>query len=416
MRVGFWLAIAAVGCGLGSTVSNVCAGDWPQILGPRRNGVAENERLIDTLPASGLARVWEHEVGSAFAGPAVVAGRLYLFSRHGDEEVLEARETAKGTVVWRAKFPTAYQPTINPEGGPLCVPVVTDDKVIVFGADGNLHCVGREKGQPLWSRDTKKDFQAPRGYFGAGSSPLVLDGRVVVNVGGRSNAGVVAFDLKTGDTVWQKGNDLASYASPIVTTTDGVVTVIAITRLHVVGLDPVTGQERFRFPFGDRGPTVNAANPLVVKQHLFVTASYGIGAVSAKLTKQSAEQVWANDDTLSSQYSTPVSDGTLVFGIHGRQDVGSASLRCLDPMAGKVRWSENDFGTASLILADGKLLLLKTDGEFVLAKAQADRFVSLGRSRLFTDTVRPLPALSNGYLYARDTKHLRCFNLAKTQP
>src|SRR5262249_1250551 len=144
-------------------------------------------------------------------------------------------------------------------------------------------------------------------------------------------------------------------------------TVIFVTRLNCVGIDPQTGNVRFSFPFGKRGPTVNAATPLVFDDQLFLSASYGIGALLAKVSPTGEKTIWQNDDTMSSQYTTCVFVDGFLYGTHGREDVGDGELRCIEAKSGRVCWSVPNFGIANPILAGDKLLLLKIDGNLALA-------------------------------------------------
>lgn len=388
------------------------AGDWPQILGPTRDGVAVKERLVDKFAASGPKTVWQRPVGSGFAGVAVAAGKVILFHRVDDDEWIEAMDTATGEVLWKTDFPSQYGGGISEDSGPRCVPLIHRGNVYVFGAAGNLHSVTLDKGTKRWSRAANKEFGAPDGYFGAGSTPIIEGDKLLVNVGARG-AGIVAFSLDDGSTVWQATSEQASYSSPVTATFDGVRQVVFITRLSTLSLDPETGKVHFQFPFGQRGPTVNAASPLVIDHGVFVSASYGIGAAFAKIGPKgdSAEIVWSNDSVMSSQYSTCVLHDGALFGVDGRQDGGPTRLRCFDPLTGKVHWTKEDFGVATLILADGKLVALKTDGQLVLVAASTKKYTPLGTASLFRDTVRALPALSNGLLYARDTKALKCVQI-----
>jgi outer membrane protein assembly factor BamB len=405
-----WLAWALI-----ALLGNVAAaGDWPQILGPQRNGIATDEKLTDRLPAAGPAVAWQKPVGSGLAGVAVVGGKLVLFHRQGEAEVVECLDAKSGKPHWKQSFPTRYVSTISPDDGPRCVPVVDGERVFVFGAGGGLHALSLSDGKKLWSHDCAEEFQAPEGYFGAGSTPIVEGQKLLVNVGGaRNGAGVVAFDTASGKVVWKATDEQASYSSPVAATVDGVRHVIFATRLSALSLDPENGKVRFQFPFGARGPTVNAANPVVLDGHLFLTASYGVGAVWAKIGKTSAQTIWKNDSTLSSQYPTPIAHGGHLYGIDGRQDVGVARLRCIDPRTGKVLWSEEDFGMATLILADGKLVIVKSDGDLVLARPSPERFEKLAAARISDSTHRALPALAGGLLYVRDESTLRCLDLTR---
>jgi outer membrane protein assembly factor BamB len=389
------------------------AGDWPQILGPHRDGRAEGEQLIVWAPA-GPETLWQTAVGRGFAGVAVSGGRLVLFHRLGGDLVAEARDAVTGKPQWKVTFPTKYASAISSDDGPRCVPLIHEQSVYLLGPGGELACVALDTGKQLWFRQIYQDFKAPDGYFGAGSSPLVEAGKLLLNVGGSGGAGLVALSLADGKTLWKATDEAASYSSPVVATIGDVRHVVFVTRLNVVSVDPQTGAERFRFPFGSRGPTVNAANPLILGDHLFVSASYGVGARWAKIGARQATKVWESDDVMSSQYTTCVENDGYLYGIDGRQDVGVARLRCIDPSSGKVQWTEEGFGTGNLILADGKLLIVKTDGDLVLAEPSPQRYRQLASAKLSDTTVQALAALSGGRLYVRDTKTLKCLLVGKT--
>ena len=401
------------------------AGDWPQILGPDRNAAAVAEHLAGAWPGSGLKTLWQRDVGRGFAGISVGQGTAILFHRIGDREIVEALHAATGALVWKSAFPATYVPTISDDDGPSAVPIISQGRVYVCGAAGNLRCLDVKTGAVVWERDTYEDFNSkrefhgepPQGYFGVASSPILEGDKLIVNVGGDTReAGIVAFAAATGRTVWKATRERSSYSSPIAVTVAGVRHVIFVTRLNVVSLDPDSGKVRFQFPFGRVGPTVNAASPVVFDGRLFVTASYGIGSVFARVAADRAEVLWRDPDILASQYTTCVESGGYLYGIHGRQDGPPAELRCIDPIARKILWAQPSFGYATLIKADGKLLILTTDGTLVLAALNPAKYEELARTRLSDDTTRALPALAEGLLYVRDSKVLRCVDLRPGKP
>jgi outer membrane protein assembly factor BamB len=389
------------------------AGDWPQILGPQRNGhAAKDERLSDTWPADGPKVVWERKVGRGFAAVSVAGGKAVLFHREADEQVVEGVDAVTGKRLWRHALPTRYVSTISEDDGPRATPVIHQGRVFCLGADGELFCVDLDSGKELWIRHLTADFTIPESYFGAGSTPIVEDGKLLANVGGRGGAGIVAFRLDDGKTVWKTNEDPASYSAPIVATVGGVRHAICITRYHVVSLDPADGKERFRFAFGKRGPTVNAAVPLVCDGNLFVTASYGIGSVMAKIEKDKAPEIWSGGDAMASQYTTCVYLDGVLYGTDGRADQPPAHLRAIDAKTGRVLWSEDEFGVAHVIAADGKLLALKEDGTLVLFKPSKENFAALATAKVLEGTTRAIPALGGGKLYVRDVGLLKCLHLA----
>ncbi|MGD9723064.1 MAG: PQQ-binding-like beta-propeller repeat protein [Pirellulales bacterium] len=389
------------------------AGDWPQILGPHRSGLADGEQLAETWPADGPKLEWQHAVGNGFAGAAVLGSRAVVFHRLGGELLGEGLDPTTGKVLWKVAFPTNYSSQVSYDDGPRCVPLLHEGRAFLLGPAGELQCVDLATGKKLWYRNLYQEFDAPDGYFGAGSSPILEGGKLLINVGGQDGAGIVALSPADGKTIWKSTDEAASYSSPTAATLDNVRHVMFVTRLNVVSIDPANGKVRFRFPFGARGPTVNAANPLILGDHLFVSASYGVGAKWAKIGAQAATTEWESDDVMSSQYTTCVESGGFLYGIDGRQDVGVARLRCVDPRQGKVLWTKEGFGTGSLILADGKLVILSTEGVLTLANPSPQEFQPLATARLFDSTVQALPALASGRLLARDTKTLKCFRVGK---
>lgn len=393
------------------------AGDWPQILGPYRNGHIRGESLAKSWPEGGPITKWQRTVGSGFAGLAISQNVAILFHRVGDQETVEALEAQTGKVLWKQSIPVNYRGTFNPNDGPIAVPLIYNNRVYVYGISGKLQCLDFKTGKQIWMRDTHKDYQVGEGYFGVGSTPIIVENKLIVNVGGkRKNAGIVAFSLDKGITLWQTMQDDASYSSPVSAFLHGRYYAIFITRLHLVGVDPRNGNVLFQFPFGKRGPTVNGANPVVVGKYIFATASYGVGGLWVQTERDSASEVWRNGQIMSSQYTTPVEYGGTLIGIDGRQDIGSSRLLCFDPKSKKVLWSKDDFGYATLIEADDKLIIMKSDGTLVLAEASQEKYKELARAQVLNSTTRALPALSNGLLFVRSEKTLKCLQLKSDNP
>lgn len=390
------------------------AGDWPQILGPQRSGIAEAETLAASWPEGGPPVVWKQPVGQGSAGVAVAGNTLMLFHRLEDREVVAALDARTGEAKWTKSYPTTFVSQVGSDDGPLCVPTIVGERVVTFGPQGVLSQWSLADGTLHWQRKTHEDFDAREGYFGAGSTPLVEGDRVIVNVGGaKAGAGIVAFDLRTGRDLWTATQERANYSAPTAATLGGRRIVLCVTRMLCVGLDPQTGEVLFEIPFGRGGPTVNAATPVVMGDEFFLTASYGVGAVLARVTRSGVEEVWRKSDVMSSQYTTPVAHEGLLYGIDGRDDIPPANLRCIDPRSGKVLWSEDNYGYATLVRAGDKLIVVTTDGELVLAAANPKKYEQLSRHQLTSDTLRALPALASGRLYVRDNSTLYCVDVGE---
>ena len=410
--VPFSIRLFAIGMPL-YTTSLLVAGDWPQILGPRRTAIASaDERIRTNWRSGGPPLLWQRQVGDGFAGVAVAADRVVLFHRVDGREIVEAMDAASGNRLWDYGYATDYRCSYASDSGPRCVPLIHDGRVYLHGAAGRLSCVALDTGKLRWQRETKQDFRFPEGYFGQGSSPLIEDQALLVNVGGRGGSGIVAFHVDTGDTLWRATDERASYSSPVSTTVDDVKHVLFITRFNVLSMDPRTGAIRFQFPFGKRGPTVNAANPVVIGRQVFLTSAYGVGAALLRIEADRAAMVWRKPEVMSSQYCTGVVHDGVLYGFDGRDDTGPRRLSAIDPIRGRIYWSKDDFGYGSVIRVGETLALQTSSGELVLAKATPERYTEFARARLMDSTTRALPALSNGRYFVRDTETLKCFELA----
>lgn len=388
---GFWL--------LASSAAQ--AGDWPQILGPSRNGQASGEKLAATWPKGGPKQLWAAKLGSGYAGPAVVGNRVIVFHRAQGKELVESLDRATGQSQWKAAFEATYRPGIDPDDGPRCVPLVAGEQVFVFGAAGDLRAVSLQ-GETQWERHLYEDYGGKEGYFGAGATPILVGGALLVNVGGEG-AGIVALDPKSGKTLWKASDEGASYSSPAALKVGTNEQAVFITQMNCVLADPATGKVTKLFAFGRSGPTVNGATPLVLGGKLFVTSSYGVGAQLASLDGATAKSVWANDESLTSQYATPVEHQGFLYGTHGREDQNQRfnELRCVEAATGKVRWRQADYGVAHVILAGDKLLIVGVGGRLALAKANPAKYEELAAHQLVSGVTRALPALSGGRLYVR---------------
>ena len=388
------------------------ADDWPQYFGAGRDGVYRGTPIADAWPAGGPKVLWKKPVGEGFSGPVVSAGKLILHHRVAAEEVVEAMDIKTGATQWRYAYPTNYRDDFGFDEGPRAVPVIADGLVYTFGAQGQLHAVGLLDGKKRWSEDTTTKYRVAKGFFGAAGSPLVEDGRVIANVGGKG-AGIVAFDAASGKVLWAATDDEASYSSGVGATFGGKRLAVFLTRSNLLGLDPATGAIVFRRPWRARNASsVNAASPVVVGDLVFVSAEYGPGAGVLRLEGSNLVDVWTGLDSLTNHYATAVHLNGILYGYHGRQEFGPA-LRAVELRTGRVRWSQDQFRAGSIMLAGSRLLIMREGGELILADATPDAFKPLARAQVLPAVVRAFPALSNGILYVRNENTLVALDLRK---
>ena len=276
--------------GLTLTAGAASAADWPQFLGPTRDGVSTEIVAPWTAPPKVL---WRQPLGEAHSSPVVAGGIVYAFFKpaNKNEDALAAFKADTGDNLWTKSYPrAAFTPPFG--NGPRGTPAVDGGRVYTLGNTGVLACWDAKSGDVVWKVETLADFAAKNLFFGVSTSPIVVGDTVVVMVGG-PDAGVVAFDKATGKVAWKATSDPASYAGPTLLTTDPKQLVL-LTGTHVRSLAP-DGKLLWSFPFKDR---LNESSTTPVRVgDLIVASSVTAGSVGLKLPTadgQKPEQVWKN--------------------------------------------------------------------------------------------------------------------------
>jgi outer membrane protein assembly factor BamB len=421
--------------------------DWPRFLGPQGNSVSAEKGIIAPWPAEGLRVVWHKEVGTGYGMPAISRGRLFQFDRKDDKARLTCMKAETGEELWTFDYPTHYEDKYHYDNGPRCCPVVDDDRVYVYGAEGMLHCVKVADGSLVWKVDTVADFGVVQNFFGVGSTPVIEGDLLIAQVGGSppgsdgadfmklkgNNSGIVAFDKLTGKVKYQITDELASYAGPTLATIDGRRWGFVFARGGLVGFDPTNGKVDFHFPW--RAPIlecVNASNPVVVDDQVLISETYGPGAALLKVKPGAYDVVWSDakrrerDKRMQCHWNTPVYHDGYLYGSSGRHD-DNAELRCIELATGKVQWSEPDLNRTSLLMVDGHFICLGERGEVRLLKVNPEKYDEVSKMEVFPprkdgkpDTrAKPLlhspcwaaPVLAHGLLYLRGKEHLVCLEL-----
>ena len=420
--------------------------DWPDFLGPGRNGKSTETGLPSEWPPGGPPIVWQKAIGTGYAGPAICNGRLFHFTRFDAAARLSCLDARTGTELWTCDYATNYVDMLGYNNGPRATPVVDGDRVYTFGAEGILQCVRVADGRPLWRIDSTKEFHVVKNFFGVGSTPLVWGDLLLVNVGGsppdnppdlyaaRGNvpsdgSAVVAFDKASGKVRWRTGDDFASYASPVPARIAGRDVVIVFARGGLLAIDPAKGETIAQFPWRARLlESVNAASPVVVGDEVFISETYELGSALVRLAGNSFEEVWSDrgrrrDRAMALHWNTPIEHDGYLYGSSGYHSP-DAELRCIKWKTGQVMWSERDMGRSTLLLVDGTLVCLSEDGTLRLVRATPDQYDELAKWELTSPDGAPLltypawtaPALAQGQLYLQGADRLVCLQLISTSP
>lgn len=390
-----------------------CAADWPQWLGPRRDGSCADH----VTPWKGTPQiVWRQPVGEGHSSPILAGGRVFLHVKQKDKdsEALLAFDAASGKPIWNSSY--GRGPFSSPFGaGPRGTPAVDGKRVYSLGVTGILTCSDTATGEQLWQKDTLKQFQAPNLTFGVSCSPLVHADLVYVNVGAKG-ASIVAFDKGNGDVRWKSLDDPASYSSPLLLGPAADEQLVFLTQQGLAALDPSKGSLHWRYPFVDL-LSESSTTPVRVGD-LLVASSVTVGSAALRLEqkdgKRSVTEVWKNP-ALTCYFSTPVPVGSdLLFMINGSIiPPPRATLRCVDPKTGKELWQKSGIGkyhAALLRTGNDKLLLLDDAGNLLLLEPNPQAYRELARAKVCGPTWAH-PAAADGLLYIRDDKELICVRL-----
>ncbi len=389
--------------------------DWPQFLGPDRNGIAQESELISQWPAGGPKVLWRVPGGVGMSGVAV-SGKLAVTMWNSPEgQVLVALNTADGRRMWSSVVSKEYENAMG--DGPRATPAIAGDRVYAYSGDGVLVCAQLATGRLLWKHDVVGTVGAKVAEYGMASSPVVVDGLVIVTAGGEST--VAALDAEGGQRVWAAVDGPPGYSSPAVLNIAGEKQLVAFTAVGVSGIRIEDGHVLWHYPF--KTPyDCNIATPIEVDGKVFISAGENHGCVMLDIQKEgdkfSVDQSWASVDVKSvmrNEWQTSVLIGGLLYGF---DNVGSAGpvthLACVDANTGETRWRENRFGKGNLVAADGKLWITNMAGEFIMAKPSASGYVELGRAELFGRT-RQAASIAGGKAYVRDDAEVVCIQLTK---
>jgi len=432
MRILAVCCLALLGSALATPATAENGSDWPKFLGPAGTGVSPEKGIITPWPKDGLRVVWDVKLGSGYGAPSVADGRLFVCDRVGDDARLRCLKSTTGEELWKFTYPSDYEDYYGYDNGPRCCPVVDGDRVYIYGAEGMLHCVRAEDGKLLWKVDTKAKFGVRQNFFGVGAAPVVEGDLLIVMVGGSpansdevpfpelkgNGSGVVAFDKRTGAVKYQLSNELASYASPVLATIGNRRWCFVFARGGLLAFDPATGKQDFHYPWRAKlVESVNASNPVVVGDQVFITESYGPGSALLKVKPGGYEEVWTDADkgrqkSMQCHWNTPIYHDGHLYGSSGRHS-SNADLRCVELATGKVKWTYRDVNRGSLLLVDGHFVYLDESGGLILLKVNPDKYEEVSRAEVpgLKYPCWAAPVLAHGLLYVRGEGRLVCLEL-----
>jgi len=366
------------------------AGDWPTFRGPNRNGIVDDQ-VNPTALAGGATPLWRGKVGTGFAAIAIADGRLYTMGNDKAADTVWCLDANTGAEIWKHTYPEELKPNLY-EGGPNAFPTVQGGRVFTISKTGKAFCFDAAKGTVIWEADLAELTGATKPEWGYAGAPLVDRELVIYNVGTEG----AALNKDSGKLAWKSDTGKSGYSSPLPCELGGMRLVLLMTAKHLVALHPASGEVAWRHPW-ETSYDINAADPIVSGDKVFVSSGYNHGAAVLQVVNGKPEVVWENKN-LRNQFSSSVLWQGHLYGVDDKQ------LRCVDFANGEVKWSESVTGKGTLLIAGGRILTLSEKGELLIADAAAADFKPVSRAQVLGGKCWTMPSLANGKLYARNAK------------
>ena len=399
------------------------AADWPQWLGPERNGVSGETGLMQSWPATGPVVQWRVPLGKGFSGISIADGRIYtMYAAAGDEYAI-CLDAQTGEKIWRHRTGPYYKESQGGDG-PRSTPTVDGATVYVLSATGNIYSLTTAHGALIWKKDLTAEFDSEVPKWGFSTSVLVegdlllleaggVDGNFVVDmvIDRTTSTTAVALDKATGNTVWTALDEKMSYSSPVAFTAAGQRQAVFFTAYSLTGLALEDGRQLWQLPWKTRWD-VSASTPIFIPpDKLFISTGDDSGAAVLQVTGSgddiAVEKIWQNKK-MKTHFGTAIHYQGHLYGFD------KSVLKCLDATTGEEKWKTRGYGKGSLLIADGHLFILGEEGQLGLVEATPETFREKSKSQIFNGRCWTVPSIADGRIYARDENEIVCLDVRKS--
>ena len=399
--VAWWVLVA-------TSMVGAAQADWPQWGGPDRNFTVEGRQLSRSWGEDGPPQLWTRPLGGGFSSIVSDGNRLYTMFRDGDDEIVIALDPKKGKTRWEHRYaapiPESKSLSTKYGKGPNGTPLLMDGKVVTLGFTGHVQCVDAAKGKLLWSHDLAEEFDVSIPYFGHATSPLAVGQYAVIVAGG-----LFAFDVDSGEVVWQNREFEGSYGSPRLVTAGGKKQIVTPVSGHLAGFDPKTGKTLWSLEHKNQFGTILTSPVVDDAGRIFISAAQ-VGSILVDPAAASSEnrQVW-KDETTQVAHSNAVRAGEWVFASVG-DSASFISATSLED--GSQAWKERGFGQANLIRVGDDFLLLDFEGELALVGLDGEGMEIVTQASINDEQTWTPPTLIGTTLYFRDETRMVALDLS----
>ncbi|MBM3860390.1 MAG: alcohol dehydrogenase [Verrucomicrobia bacterium] len=366
------------------TTSLAFAGNWPAWRGPDRTGISAEQ----FTPTSTPKQLWKTNVGTGCATVSIADGRLYTMGNRRNTDIVWCLDDATGKELWKHEYPEPLAPHLY-EGGPNTTPTADGDHVFTLSRSGQLFCLRADTGKVVWSRNLTTDFAYPTPKWGNNNegwghagSPLVHGDKLILHG--------LALNKTTGALLW-KADEPPAYTSPIIAFTN-IVLLLNAEGLSLRNLD--SGKLIAHHPW-KTSYNVNAATPIIDGDNIFISSGYNRGATLLQFRDGKLAPLWENKK-MRNQLATSILWQGHLYGFN------EDTLTCLELATGEPKWVAGKFlGKGSLMMADGKLIILGDKGDLVIVEAAPAAYKELARAKVLDGHCWSMPVLANGRIYCK---------------
>ena len=393
------LIIVSVAVVLFANITVVHGADWPIYRGPQHNGFTNETDWVADFPAAGPKQLWKASIGIGFSSMTISDGRVYAMGNSGKsgpnahQDTVFCFDADTGDEIWKHTYSCPLQPKYY-EGGTLSTPTVDGNVVYTISKMGHLFCLDAATGSVKWQKNMNEDlgFELPTWHFAG--SPFIYEDMLILNLG---DAGV-ALNKNNGSVIWDNGKGICGYATPVPYEMDRQKCVALFTASHIKGVRISDGKVLWKSPFENR-TKVNAADPIIVGNEVFVSNGYNFGCAKFKINGSNVRTLWQNKNMRNHMNCSMYWKGYL-YGFD------ESALTCLDFEDGSIKWTERSLGKGALMMsADGRMIIISDKGELAIANADPEKFDVISRAQILPRSkCWTTPILANGKIYARNAK------------
>ncbi len=400
--------------------------EWPRWRGPNGDGISLEANWDPETLVGGPKVLWNVDVGMGYSNVAIKDNRLYTVGIEG----VVCLNAETGEEIWRyadERF-----------GDPKATPTIEGKYVYTLSHEGMLFCLKVKNGKLRWKKDLVADYGAVRPLWGFAGSP-VIEGELLILT---ANTAGMALNRKTGQVVWssdkppKKFQTLntettgVDYSTPVIYDHEGKRYALITSWKGVSSVEVETGKPLWLNEW-DSYTGSQVPDPVIIGNKVYVVESITSKKSTAsrlfEITDEGPTVLWRSPD-LYTEITSPVIVDGYIYGCQGGPYSGTASLRCIDLETGRLIWDEsfpdepyNPLGqkSISLMVADGKLIILSAWGMLYIAEATPTGYKEISRCDVYNgeEKIRKFwtpSVLYKGKIYCRNwAGDLVCIDVSK---